>query len=69
MITNPNKSSSIDEDQLGQRPKAIAALALAKRVNQERKYELRIDDQTRIMVTKKNFNRAYAEKWKANHEN
>ncbi|MEG2761253.1 MAG: hypothetical protein RR921_08005 [Mucinivorans sp.] len=69
MNTNPSCISSADDEILFQKSKAIAALELAKRVNQERTCELRIDDRTRIMVTKENFNRAYAEKWKANHEN
>lgn len=45
--------------------KARDILAQAKELHKAKCYELYIDERTRIMVTKKNFNRAYAEAYKA----
>lgn len=49
--------------------KAQETLAIAKEIHKAKCYELYIDERTRIMVTKKNFNRAYAEAYKARMNN
>lgn len=45
--------------------KAQETLDRAKQMHKAKRYELYIDERTRIMVTKKNFNRAYALAYKA----
>lgn len=46
------------------RTRAHEALERARVAHRRKRYELRIDDRTTIMVEKKNFNRAYAEAYK-----
>lgn len=49
--------------------KAREALAIARELHKAKCYELYVDERTRIMVTKKNFNRAYAEAYRARMNN
>lgn len=65
MNTNPSCIAPIDSDSRIHKPSAVAALERAKAANASRKYELRIDERTKIMVTRNNFSRAYAEAYKA----
>lgn len=48
-----------------EKSRAHEVLERAKQLHRKKRYELRIDDHTMILVEKRNFNRAYAEAYRA----
>lgn len=64
MIPNLSSSPTTYDNTRENRTRAHEALERARVAHRRKRYELRIDDRTTIMVEKKNFNRAYAEAYK-----
>lgn len=65
MIPNLSSSPTTYDDSRENRTRAHEALEHARVAHRRKRYELRIDDRTTIMVEKKNFNRAYAEAYRS----
>lgn len=64
MTYHPTPIGSAEDETRIERSRAQEALERAKQLHRKKRYELRIDDRTTILVEKKNYHREYAEAYR-----